>query len=130
MLPILKHFFKYSPLGEEPVDILDKSVLEDPVAREGRRRYDCPAIPCVVELLTLLGETKKKLNEIRQPILVVQAKKDGVVPPSNAEYIFRHVASMEKRILWLENSAHGATVDFDKQTLFKETAGFFCSLTK
>lgn len=129
LLPILKHFFKYSPLGEEPADILDTSVLEDPVAKEGRRRYGRPAIPCAVELLSLMRETKKKLGEIRQPILVIQARKDGVVPPSNAEYIFQHVASREKRILWLENSAHGATMDFDKQTLFKEAADFFYSHT-
>jgi len=129
LLPIFKPFFKYSPLGEEPPDILDRRVLEDPVVKESRRRYDRPAIPCVTELLTLIHETREKLSEVRQPILVIQARKDGVVPPGNAEHIFQHVASTEKRILWLENSAHAATMDFEKQTLFKEAAEFFHSLT-
>ena len=129
LLPIFKHFFKYSPFGEEPVDILDKSVLEDPVAKEGRRRYDRPAIPCVVELLKLLRETKEKLTDIHQPTLIIQAKKDGLVPPSNAEYIFHNVASLNKRILWLENSAHVATMDFEKQTLFEAAADYFFTLT-
>jgi len=129
LLPILKHLFKYSPFGEEPVDILDKSVLEDPIAKENRRRYDRPAIPCIAELLTVLDETEEKLTDIYQPILIIQAKKDGLVPPSNAEYIFRNVASLNKRILWLENSAHGATLDFEKHTLFREAADFFLALT-
>lgn len=130
LFPVLKHFFKYSPLGEEPADILDRSVLDDPIFKEGGRRYDRPAIPCVDELLALMRETKEKLGEVRQPILIVHARKDGVVPPGNAEYVFQHVASTEKRILWLENSAHVATVDFDKQTLFREATEFFYSLTK
>ena len=129
LFPIFKHFFKYSPFGEEPVDILDKTMLDDPIVKEGRRRYGRPAIPCVAELLTLMSKTKTRLNEIRQPILIIQAKKDAVVPLSNAEYIFQHVSSTEKRILWLENSAHVATNDFDKGTLFREVAEFFHSLT-
>jgi len=127
LLPILKHFFKYSPY-EEPVDILDTSVLENPVFKEGGMRYDQPALPSVVELTNLINETKEKLRDIKQPILIIQAKKDSVVSPRNAEYIFKNVASKNKKILWLENSAHVATLDFDKQTVFKKAADFFQSI--
>ena len=128
LLPIFKHIFRYFPF-EQPVDILDKSLLENPVAIEARKKYGQPAIPSVIELLALIRETREKLTDIRLPILVIQARKDGLVPPSNAEYIFRNVASLDKRILWLENSAHVATLDFEKHTLFREAADFFLALT-
>lgn len=130
LLPILKYFFRYSPFSAEPVDILDKSLLDDPVAKEARSRYDRPAVSCAVESLTFLREAKEKLTDINQPILIIQARKDGLVPPSNAEYIYQNVSSPDKRILWLENSAHVATMDYEKQTLFKETADFFLSIAE
>lgn len=130
LLPILKYFFTYSPFGEQPVDILDKSLIDDPVAIEARSRYGRPAIPSVLELLALVRETNERLTDINQPVLIIQARKDGLVPPSTAEYIYQNVSSLDKRVLWLENSAHVATMDYEKQTLFKETANFFRSPTE
>ena len=130
LLPILRYFFRYSPFSAEPVNILDKSLLDDPVAEEVRSRYDRPAVSCAVESLRLLREVKEKMIDINQPILIIQARKDGLVPPSNAEYIYQTVSSLDKRILWLENSAHLATLDFEKHTVFRETADFFLDLTQ
>jgi len=127
LLPVVRRFTDY--YSAELADILDKSVLETPVAREQRRRYDKIPLPCVAELLTLIRETRERLSEIRQPILIAQARRDRVVPPSNADYIFRSVSSSVKRMLWLENSGHVATMDFDKHILFKEAVEFFKSLT-
>jgi len=125
LLLVIKPFVKYYPAGEEHEGILDKSAIDNPVAKEHGRRYDRVAIPCVAELLSLIREARERLSEVRQPILVIQARKDRLVQPGNADYIFQHVASREKRVLWLENSDHAATMDFDKQILFKETAEFF-----
>lgn len=127
LLPIIKHFTNY--YSAELSDVLDKSALENPIAREHRRRYDKIALPCLVELLALIRETKERLSSIRQPILIAQARKDQVVPPSNADYIFSRVSSSAKRVLWLDNSGHVATIDLDKRILFKEAAEFFNSLS-
>jgi len=127
LLPLIKHFTNY--YSAEPSDVLDKSALDNPITREHRRRYDKIALPCLVELLALIRETEKRLSSIRQPILIAQARKDQVVPPGNADYIFRSVSSIAKRVLWLENSGHVATIDFDKRILFKEAAEFFKSLS-
>jgi len=128
LLPFLKSFVKYYRTGDEPA-ILDKSAIDNPVAKEHGRRYDRVALPCVAELSSLLREARERLSEVGQPILVIQARKDRLVQPGNADYIFQHVASREKRVLWLENSDHAATMDFDKQILFKEAAEFFKSNT-
>lgn len=108
---------------------MDRSSVDNFVTREHRRRYDKIALPCLVELLELLRETKSRLGEIRQPILIVQASKDRVVPLGNADYIFQNLSSERKRILWLANSGHVAAIDFDKHILFKEASDFFKSLS-
>lgn len=127
LLPVVKRFANY--YSADLSDVLDESVLDNPVAREHRRRYDKIPLPCIVELLALIRETKERLSDIRQPILIAQARKDRIVPPGNADYIFRSVSSGVKQVLWLENSGHAATIDFDKLILFKEAAGFFKSLS-
>ncbi|MBO3832956.1 MAG: alpha/beta fold hydrolase [Candidatus Brockarchaeota archaeon] len=126
LLPIVRRFTDY--YSENLSDILDKSVLENPVAREHRRRYDKVPLPCVAELLELIRETRERLSMVKQPILIAQARRDRVVPPGNAEYIYRSVSSTVKRVLWLENSGHVATMDFDKHILFKEAVDFFNSI--
>ncbi|MBO3803036.1 MAG: alpha/beta fold hydrolase [Candidatus Brockarchaeota archaeon] len=127
LLPLIRRFTDYYSI--ELDDILDKGALDNPVTREHKKRYDKIALPCVAELLDLIREVRKGLGSIRQPMLIAQARKDRVVPPGNADYIFGKVSSSAKRVLWLENSGHVATMDFDKLILFKEAAGFFKSLS-
>jgi carboxylesterase len=47
-----------------------------------------------------------------------------VVVPGNAPYILDHVCSRDKRLLWLENSYHVATLDHDKEYIAAETLQF------
>lgn len=126
LLPIVKPFMTYFPITE-PIDALDPAVINDPIFKETQKRYDKTAIPALVELLRLMKEVKGKLNFIKQPTLVVQAKQDKSVHPSNAEYIFDHIgtASENKRLLWLENSGHVATMDYDRNKVFFEVSDFF-----
>jgi len=126
LLPVVRRFTKY--YSENLSDILDKSVLDNPVAREHRRRYDRIPLPCVAELLQLVRETREGLSMVKQPILIAQARRDRVVPPGNADYIYGSVSSSVKRVLWLENSGHVATMDFGKHVLFRGAAEFFNSL--
>jgi carboxylesterase len=50
------------------------------------------------------------------------------VPPVNAEYILNRLGSEQKRILWLENSYHVATLDNDKDLILQESLNFINGL--
>ncbi len=126
LLPILSRIFTYIPLLGNEIDIQDPKARNDPFFAEQLKRYNKILLPTVVSLLDLLKKIKtEELQHIAQPILICQAKKDRVVHPSNATYIFEHVISLEKKILWLEHSGHVATMDLDKEVLFTAIGDFF-----
>ena len=127
IIPLIKLFKTYLSKNEEFGE-QDPSLAIDPILIENNKRYNQHALPAVASLLNMLKNIRKyQLSKIRQPILITQALKDKTVHPSNANYIFEHVSTKleEKSLLWLENSGHVATMDYDKEKLFSEISNFF-----
>lgn len=87
----------------------------------GYRRFRSRAVH---ELIALLRETQQLLPRVHQPLLVVQARIDNVVPPTNAQAIYDGVASTSKRLVWLDDCYHVVTVDFSAPMLHAEVARF------
>ncbi len=86
--------------------------------------YPVTPVPTVKELLALAKTAEELLPNIVSPALIVTSREDHIVPPANAEYILQRIASPEKRILWLENSYHVATLDNDKELILQESIAF------
>ena len=99
-------------------DIKDRSAWDRHVAY---RRFRTSTLP---QLLALMRETDRRLSEVRQPALIVQARDDQVVPPGNAERIRDGVSSRDCRVLMLDNCYHVSTVDFDADLLNAEIVRF------
>ena len=59
------------------------------------------------------------------PALIIASREDHVVrEPANAEYIMANLGSKDKKMLWLENSYHVATLDNDAELIFEQAAEF------
>lgn len=86
--------------------------------------YSKTPVRSLHELFKLKKVTIEKLDEIRCPALIFVSRVDHVVPPKDSVYIFEHISSIEKRKHVLENSYHVATVDNDKDIIFKESLAF------
>lgn len=113
-LPLIRNFIKTVPgVGG---DIKDPAVTES--------SYDQVPLPALEEMLKLCRLVKEELPRIKQPALIFAARDDHVVHPSNATYILERIGSLEKELIWLENSYHVATLDFDKEIIFERTAQF------
>lgn len=114
LVPLLRPFVKTVPgVGSD---------IKDPAAAE--LAYDKVPVPSFVELLKLCRLVKEELPLIKQPALIFESREDHVVHPSNAAYILEHLGSTDKELIWLENSYHVATLDFDKELIFEKTAEF------
>ncbi|RJQ25204.1 MAG: alpha/beta fold hydrolase [Peptococcaceae bacterium] len=118
--PLLRGAFKYLFLRDKE-DLLDIRDLE---ARS--THISLPEVPFRwgVELFKLLGAARRRLRDFDRPLLILQAAGDRIVPPANASFIYRSVASNRKEIVWLNNSGHIATRDYDKEAVFAETSRF------
>jgi len=84
------------------------------------------------KLFEEIGPFIKEVNEIVDtieiPALVVQARKDQMINPESADYIYDHLASENKSIKWYEESGHVVTTDVEKEKLHEDIYMFLESL--
>lgn len=86
--------------------------------------YPVVPVPAVRQLYALMAVTRELLPRITCPALVVTSREDHVVPPMNGPLIVELLGSVDKRLLWLEESYHVATLDNDKERIAEEALAF------
>jgi carboxylesterase len=71
----------------------------------------------------LTNHVRSNLNKINERTLIIQSKFDNRASPASADYIYDKVENSEP-ILWLENSGHVVTMDYDKEKVFRAVLEF------
>lgn len=79
-------------------------------------------------MLQLLKEVRKELYLINQPVLMFKSKEDHVIPARSTTYTYDRISSQDKEIIWLENSYHVATLDYDKDLIIDKSLEFIKKL--
>ena len=67
---------------------------------------------------------KEELGEIKASALILQSQDDTLVNPQSAEYIYDHLGSKEKELIWLEKSGHVITLGVERQLVFERIEQF------
>jgi len=93
-------------------------------AGEDERAYSKIPIRATRQFALLLAATRAGLDKIRCPALIFSSKEDHTVSPSNQEELFSSLRCQEKKLVVLENSYHVATMDHDKELIFREALSF------
>ena len=75
-----------------------------------------------------LDTIKDQVDEVFDPILVIQAENDNMIDPQSANYIYDHVDSDDKDIKWYSQSGHVITIDKEKEQVFEDIYQFLESL--
>lgn len=91
--------------------------------------YEQVPVPAIRHIYALMSVTRELLPRVLCPTLVFQSRDDHVVPPENAPYIIDHIGAEEKRLVWLENSYHVATLDNDNTLIAGEALKFIQQVT-
>ena len=78
----------------------------------------------VHELFDVIARMKEHLGEVAQPTLIMHSRCDHTAAPESARYLYDHIASREKELVWLERSGHLLPLDVERQTVFEKTADF------
>ncbi len=89
-----------------------------------------PEIPVASfrEFLALLAATRELLPRVTCPTLIMQSRQDHLVPPANARTIANLIGARRAELVWLDNSYHVATIDFDKDVIAAEVQRFIASV--
>lgn len=89
--------------------------------------YPYVATKNLYELKKLMDVVRPELPRIQVPALVVQGRKDSMVPPPNGQIIYDALGSPRKHLLYLDNSDHVVTMDSEKDKLFEAAYRFIQS---
>ena len=79
------------------------------------------------ELKKLMDVVREELPRITAPALVVQGRRDSMVPPKNGDWVYQALGSRAKHLLYLDRSDHVVTMDYEKQTVFEKAFKFIQS---
>jgi carboxylesterase len=115
MLPVYQIFRKFVPKKRK------KYADVDPRYKVG---YEATPLNSIGSLLELIEQIQRTLPTIKEDLLIIQGRRDHTVQPRSAEYIYDHVGSLEKKIVWLEKSGHIITLDIEREEVFKQVAAF------
>lgn len=99
------------------------------IKRPGVEELAYPVVPVAAfrHLFALLGVTRELLPRITAPALILQSREDHVVPPENGPLILEGLGSSDKRLVWLDDSYHVATMDNDRERIGAEALAFIRS---
>ncbi len=114
---VLKHLVRFSRKKAN-------NGLRDPTARARHVGYNRIPTRCAESLRDFLRLLDDELPRVTVPTLLLHARHDTQVPPENMPYIYSRISSADKKMVWLENSDHVITEDYDKEQAFAHTYAF------
>ena len=106
------------------VPVLVRLVPRDPEVRAYWSPYSRIPLVAAGQLELLLAETRRALPQLRVPLLVVQGRRDWIIPRDSAQEILRLASGAPGTLLWLQRSGHVATLDRDRTVLADEVTKF------
>lgn len=102
------------------------SDIADPSVKEAA--YDRLPVAALLSMGRGLHDLRPRLAAIRCPVLILTARHDHVVPVVSSDILAEAVPGPVERV-WLENSAHVATLDFDREEIERRVVAFATSRT-
>ncbi len=115
-VPILKHFIKTVPKGKRAYDVDEKYKIT-------YSRMPLKALASMFDLLKLCKQII--LPQIHIPCLVIQSTAERTVQSRSAQYIYDHLGSKQKKLVWYKHSGHILTLDCEREAIFKQISKFF-----
>lgn len=98
--------------------------IRDPQMKTKLRSYQKYPTRAAVQLFALLHQVRKKLSRVTAPILIMHSRQDHAVPAKNAERICRSIRSVNKELIFLNDSYHLIACDVEKEVVLEHILNF------
>jgi carboxylesterase len=123
---LFKYFVRFLPY--DPAK--DGDDLTDPEARQRYLwSYSGTPVAAVEQLVKLQRVVRPALRKIACPTLILHGMHDSTIKPSASQYVYDHIASQDKQVVWLHNSGHCLWVDSEKEQVFQRIHHFLAERT-
>lgn len=80
------------------------------------------------ELQQTIQSVREAVDEVVEPLLVIQSEKDDMINPDSANIIYDEALSDNKHLSWYHDSGHVITIDKEKEKVFEEVFQFLETL--
>lgn len=87
-------------------------------------QYDQFPLPALFHVFKAANVTKKRLKNIKDPVLVAQSTTDHVVDKRTPGFIYEGVSSKKKELFWMNDAYHVFLIDENRGKSFAETYKF------
>lgn len=117
VVPVAKKFMKYHT--KRWVAKIRNITLDEAVA------YPIMPLDSLLQFMRFIDQfTKKELRGVTIPTLITHSKRDIVIPPESANYLYQNLGSKQKELHWLEDSYHDPLVDYARDDFFEKIYQF------
>jgi len=96
----------------------------EPEVQYYRSKYTHIPLAATEQLVYLFEATRQRLPTLQAPLLVVQGRRDWVIPRGSAHEIIALARGAPRQLLWLPRSGHLATLDRDRALLVEQVKQF------
>jgi carboxylesterase len=107
---ILKYVWPYRKKG--------LSNIHDPAALAARVAYRYTPNRSNEQAVLFFRHLHEDLPEVHTPTLLMHSYHDKTVDPASMPRIYAQLGAEDKQTVWLENSGHVVTVDYDRQLVY------------
>jgi len=95
-----------------------------PTRDPGHLDYTRYPVRAIAELRAVLAEAAACLPQVTAPALVMASRADPTVGSADAEYIYAHLGSAHKDLLWLTRSGHILPEEGDRAIVTERAVAF------
>ena len=113
-MPLYRIIRSYAPKKSHKYNVGDLRIVH----------YEATPLKSLSSLLEFISHVKKLLHEVTAPVLIMQSRAEHTVVPKSAQYIYDHLGSKEKHLIWLRRSGHIVTLDVEREKVFAEIGKF------
>jgi carboxylesterase len=117
LIPVVRHLVPWHHVRRPGMHV-------DPEAHTRYYSYRRYPLVAVDQLLDLMRRTRKIVPNVSTPALIMHGLHDAVIHPRSARYIFRHISSTSKRLVWWRNSGHGVVFDAEREAVWRRVWEF------
>ncbi len=114
LLPFYRLFRKYLPKRKRRYTIEQAHNVS----------YDKYPLAPLASLFKLRDLVKEELSDITEPVLIVQSRVEHTATPDSASYIYKHLASEKKELMWLDASGHMVILDEEREKVYERINAF------
>lgn len=100
--------------------------VKDSVTR--RISYDCYPMKSVLETFRLVEESRKNIEQIKQPVLLMQSTSDHLINKDSFRYLHDNLGSGIKKTKWIKRAYHTFISDIKNEHVFEDILEFINSL--